>query len=130
MKILIIDDDPQNREIVRARLEQAGYEVSEATNGEEGLELAIQEKCDLIILDVMMPKKDGWQVCKAIKSHPKIKDIPVVILTARIQGIDELRSWECGADEYITKPVDHIQLLEVVGKLVGGHSERSEESQK
>lgn len=120
MRILIIDDDAQNREIVRTRLEQKGYEVLESVNGEEGLALAVKEKFDLIVLDVMMPKKDGWQVCKTIKSHPRIKDIPVVILTARSQGIDELRSWECGADEYLAKPVDHLQLLETIKKLLAG----------
>lgn len=123
MKILMIDDDPQNREIVRIRLEQAGCQVSEAVNGEEGLQLAAKEKYDLILLDVMMPKKDGWQVCKMIKTHPKIKDVPVVILTARIQGIDELRSWECGADDYLTKPVDPVQLLRTIEKLLRGEKD-------
>lgn len=118
MKILIVDDDFQNRDILRARLEQAGYEVGEATNGEEGLESAFKYKYDLILLDIMMPKKDGWEVCKSIKAHPKTKDIPIVVLTARSQNIDELRSWESGANDYLTKPVDPVRLLEVVEQLL------------
>ena len=93
---------------------RAGYDVAEAANGEEGLHLILKEKIDLVILDIMMPKKDGWQVCKSLKTAPKTKDIPVVVLTARKQSIDELRTWECGADDYVTKPVDHVRLMSIV----------------
>lgn len=118
MKILIIDDDADVRDIFHARLEQAGYEVLEAENGEEGFQTALQGGIDLILLDIMMPKKDGWQVCKAVKSHPKMKNIPVIILTAKNQEIEELRSWESGVDEFLPKPVDHQVLLETIKKLL------------
>src|SRR5579871_4270030 len=100
-KILIIDDDPNNREILRVRLEQAGHDVSDAPNGEEGLRVSETFMPDLILLDVMMPKVDGLQVCREIKGNPKTEKIPVVMLTALDQQIDKLRGWESGADEYL-----------------------------
>ncbi len=72
---------------------------------------------DFVILDLMMPKKDGWQVCKLLKTSEKTKDVPVILLTARTQPIDELRGWECGANAYVTKPVDYAELLETIKKL-------------
>ena len=106
MKILIVDDDPQNRDILKTRLELAGYEVAEASNGDEGVKLAGEERMDLIILDIMMPKKDGWQVCKELRGNAKTKEVPVIALTAKTQPIDEMRSWESGVDEYFQKPVE------------------------
>lgn len=118
MKILVIDDDPQNRDILRARLEQAGYEVIEAENGDLGIEAANTQSPDAIVLDVMMPKKDGWATCKALKSDAKTKEIPVIMLTALNQPIDELRGWECGVNEFLTKPVDHEKLITYVKGLL------------
>ncbi|OGS00410.1 MAG: hypothetical protein A3G41_03235 [Elusimicrobia bacterium RIFCSPLOWO2_12_FULL_59_9] len=116
--ILVIDDDTSNRDILRARLERAGHRVAEAGNGEEGIEIARNLSPDLIILDVMMPKLDGWQACRRLKSDSKTKTIPVVLLTARSQHIEELRGWESGADEYMTKPCDHRRLMDLVARFV------------
>lgn len=115
-KILVIDDDPENRDILRARLEKAGHEVTEATQGEEGLRLLQETAVEMVFLDIMMPKVDGWQVCRQIKANPKTKTIPVVLLTARGQQIDQLRGWESGADEYLMKPWDPVRLLQLVEK--------------
>ncbi len=115
-KILVIDDDPSNREILRARLEKAGHEVTEASNGEEGIKLSEEFAPHLVFLDIMMPKVDGLQVCRQIKSNPKTEKIPVIMLTACDQKIDKLRGWESGADEYLAKPWDPDQLLEVLAK--------------
>lgn len=115
-KILIIDDDPANRDILRARLEQAHHEVLEAADGEEGLRLLESRTMDLIILDIMMPRIDGWQVCHRIRANPVTKSIPVIMLTACGQTIDQLRGWESGANEYLTKPWDPAQLLQLVEK--------------
>jgi DNA-binding response OmpR family regulator len=115
-RILVIDDDPTNREILRSRLEMAGHEVTEAPNGEEGLRLLEEAASDLVILDVMMPRVDGWQICRQIKTNPKTNTIPVVMLTALGQQIDQLRGWESGADDYLTKPWDPAKLLELVEK--------------
>ena len=117
-KILIIDDDPSNRDILRARLEPLGHEVTEASNGEEGLRLLDTTAWDLVLLDVMMPRVDGWQVCRQIKTNSKTKAIPVVMLTALGQQIDQLRGWESGADEYLTKPWDPKELMRVTRRLV------------
>ena len=114
--ILVIDDDANNREILRARLEKAGHRVTEASHGEEGLRLVDAEMPNMVFLDVMMPKVDGWSVCRQIKSNPKTKGIPVVMLTALSQQIDQLRGWESGADEYLSKPWDPIQLIALVNK--------------
>ena len=118
MKILIIDDDLHNREILRARLEQAGYEVIEAENGDKGIEAANEQAPDAIVLDVMMPKKDGWATCKALKGDAKTRNMPVIMLTALNQPIDELRGWECGVDEFLSKPVDHEKLIASVKRLM------------
>ncbi len=117
MKILIIDDDNQNREILRLRLENAGFEVTEAIDGDKGVEAAINNSFDVIILDVMMPRRDGWDVCKTLKGNPRTKEVPVVMLTARSKDIDQLRGFESGADEYLTKPVDHQELLRLLVRL-------------
>src|SRR5258708_4928437 len=115
-KILVIDDDPANRDILRARLEQAGHEVTEAPDGEEGLRCLEAAGLDLVLLDVMMPRVDGLQVCRRIKANPKTKGIPVVMLTALGQQIDQLRGFESGADEYLMKPWDSVKLLELADK--------------
>ena len=120
--ILLIDDDPENRDILKTRLEQAGYQVMEAQNGEEGLALSVSCKPDLIFLDVMMPKMDGWQVCRSLKANPATSQVPIVMLTACSKQVEELRGYESGANEYLMKPWDHNRLLEVVRKWVPGAS--------
>ncbi|OGR88981.1 MAG: hypothetical protein A2992_07090 [Elusimicrobia bacterium RIFCSPLOWO2_01_FULL_59_12] len=117
-KILVIDDDPANRDILRTRLELAGHEVMEASNGEEGVRLLEAAASDLVFLDVMMPRVDGWQICRQIKSNPKTKAIPVVMLTALGQQIDQLRGFESGADDYLTKPWDPERLTATLERLL------------
>jgi len=117
-RILVIDDDEMNRDLLRARLESAGHEVHEAKDGEQGLTLLKADRPDLILLDVMMPKFDGWHVCRTVKADPKLCSIPVIILTACTQNIDELRGYECGADDYIAKPWDPARLRAVVEKFL------------
>jgi adenylate cyclase len=112
MKILVIDDDFENREILKARLEAAGYAVELARDGEEGLRLCRTYKPNLVFLDLMMPKMDGWQVCKNLKADAILGTIPVIMLTACHQQIDQLRGWESGADAYLTKPWEAPKLLE------------------
>jgi DNA-binding response OmpR family regulator len=101
MKILIVEDEERIRKVVRSFLEKTGYLVKEAADGEEGLDLFYEWNPDLVLLDVMMPKKDGYEVCKAIKSE---KTTPVLMLTAKTQEEDEIRGLEIGADDYIRKP--------------------------
>src|SRR5665213_3675996 len=103
-KILIVDDNLANREILRMRLERLGHEVLEAEDGEAGVLLANTESPELIFLDVMMPKKDGWQACRDLKQDVKTRAIPVVMLTALQQTAEELRRNGSGADDFLTKP--------------------------
>jgi two-component system cell cycle response regulator len=118
--ILLIDDDPENRDILKTRLERAAHKVIEAQNGEEGLALAVSSTPDLIILDVMMPKMDGWQVCRLLKANPVTSPIPVVMLTACSKQVEELRGYESGANDYMMKPWDHDRLLEIIRKWTPG----------
>ncbi len=102
VKILLADDEQRIRILVGDFLKREGYEIYEAANGEEALEMFEREAgFDVIILDVMMPKLDGWTVCKQIKRQSKV---PVIMLTAKNQEYDELYGFDIGADEYITKP--------------------------
>jgi CheY-like chemotaxis protein len=121
-KILIVDDDVSNRDILKTRLEAAGHTVAEAGNGEAGIKMAGDLAPDLIVMDVMMPKIDGRAACRALKADPKTKNIPVVMLTARTQQMEELRGWEAGADEYLAKPCDHRNLLEIITRLLNAKS--------
>ena len=118
-KVLIVDDDAVNRDILRTRLEAAGYEVAAVSNGEECVNVVPGLMPDLVILDVMMPKVDGLLACRILKSSERTKGIPVVMLTARGGQMEEMRGWESGADEYLVKPCDHRQLLETVARFAG-----------
>ena len=109
MKILIVEDEERIRKVVRSFLVINGYIVREAADGEEGLDLFYEWNPDLVLLDVMMPKKDGYEVCRAIKSE---KTTPVLMLTAKTQEEDEIRGLEIGADDYIRKPFS-LKILEL-----------------
>jgi len=110
-QLLIIDDDKIIVEILTQSLTLAGYEVTSALDGEEGLALARQLRPDLVLLDVMMPKMDGYAVCRQIKRDTETRLIPVIILTALTDRDDKLRALEVGADEFIRKPPDRQELL-------------------
>ncbi|QZY55380.1 response regulator transcription factor [Crassaminicella profunda] len=100
-KILIVEDESRMRRLVGDYLKREGYHVLEAEDGKEGLRFFEKEDIDLVILDIMMPKIDGWTVCREIR---KVSNTPIVILTARSEESDELFGFELGADEYVTKP--------------------------
>jgi CheY-like chemotaxis protein len=117
-RILLVDDEPEIRIITRMMLEKAGYEVVEASNGEEGLRMLANAKPDLILLDVMMPGMKGWEVCEKIKADEKLKHIPVVMFTVRTSDEDIEQSRECGAEAHINKPFDRKELLETVERLL------------
>jgi len=117
-KILIVDDEEFNRDILRTRLEGSGFVVLDLAGGEEVVQTAKSARPDLILLDVMMPRINGWKVCELLKADPQTAGVPVVMLTACVQQIDELRSWESGASGYITKPWDTAQLLETINGLL------------
>jgi len=110
-KILIVDDEPDLVETIRFSLELEGYNVLVASNGEEGLNVARQEKPDLILLDLMLPKLDGYKVCRLLKFDERYKHIPILMLTAKTQEKDKILGKETGANEYITKPFDMDELM-------------------
>ena len=114
-KILIIDDEEQIRNILRMYLIKEGYEISEAEDGEKGLKLFYEKPFDLVILDVMLPKKDGWSILREIK---KYTETPVIMLTARDDSEDEVFGFEMGADDYITKPFNNKVLLVRIKSLL------------
>lgn len=113
-KILIADDNQFLVEILKADLELLNYEVYSAKDGEETLELANKIHPDLIILDIMMPKSNGYQVCRKIKNDPNLKNTIVIMLTAKTSPDDKLWGYDCGADEYITKPFDTDELEKLI----------------
>ncbi len=117
-KILVIDDEAELVMAARIRLEQADYEVLAAYDGREGLEKARKEKPDLIILDLMLPKMDGYKVCGLLKADTRYSKIPVIMFTARAQEADKKMSEEVGADAHITKPFDHQALLAKIKELL------------
>ena len=114
-KILIVDDEEQIRNILRMYLVRDGYEVSEAEDGEKGMKLFYEKPFDLVILDVMLPKKDGWSILREIK---KYTETPVIMLTARDDSEDEVFGFEMGADDYITKPFNNKVLLARIKALL------------
>jgi len=117
-KILVVDDEADFRMMLRARLEANGYEVSEAEDGAIGLEKARNTSPDLIILDVMMPKMDGYKVARLLKFDEKHRNIPVVLLTARSQQSDRETGTAVGGDAYLTKPYKPEEMLETVARLL------------
>lgn len=117
-RILLVDDETDLVETVKFRLESNNYEVLTAYNGQEGLDKARKEKPDLIILDLMLPKIDGYKVCRMLKFDEKYKNIPIILFTARAQDSDKKLGEEVGADAYISKPFEPAALLEKVKTLL------------
>ncbi len=113
-KILIVDDEVDLVETLRFPLEMEGFNVLVSHNGEDALTLARKETPDLILLDLMLPKLDGYKVCRLLKFDERYKHIPILMLTAKTQEKDKLLGMETGANEYITKPFDMDQLIEKV----------------
>lgn len=110
-RILIVDDEPDLRSVLRFGLEAERFEVVEAADGEEGLKLACDQLPDLIVLDLMLPRMDGYKVCRALKFDDRYRHIPVIILSARSGETDRRLALDLGADAYVTKPYDMKDLV-------------------
>ena len=117
-KILIADDERALRLLIAGTLEIGEYDILEADNGIQALDLVKRERPDLIILDVMMPGMTGYEVCKRIKTNPDIADTKVLILTAKGQQSDEEAAWEALADFYLAKPFSPMELLFMVEEVL------------
>ncbi len=117
MRVLVIDDEPDVLLLCRVNFEFAGHEVLEARDGDVGKSIAQTEHPDLIVLDIMLPRKDGFEILSELESDPRTADIPVVMLTAKTQGGDQLRGFQAGADEYVTKPFSPTALTNTVERV-------------
>jgi DNA-binding response OmpR family regulator len=117
-RVLIVDDDAPIRLLCRVNLEAEGMEVLEAADGADGLELARSSRPDVVLLDVMLPKLDGWRVAEALLDDPQTGQIPIVFLTARAELRDQARGLELGGLDYITKPFNPVELAEVIRELL------------
>ncbi|MDI6764191.1 MAG: response regulator [Thermodesulfobacteriota bacterium] len=110
-RILIVDDEEVIRKFLKIHLNKLGYEVTEAEDGEKAIEKIGGGKFDLIICDVMMPNKNGWEVIKEVKSNPELNEIPIILLTAKNDEVDMFKGYELGANYYMTKPFTKDQLV-------------------
>jgi DNA-binding response OmpR family regulator len=119
-KILIADDEPYILRSLSFVLKKEGFDIETACNGEEALEKAQQFNPKILFLDVMMPKKDGYEVCIKLKSNPETKNIYIIMLTAKGQIIDKEKGLITGADEYITKPFSPREIVNKVKKIIEG----------
>ncbi len=118
-KILVVDDSPTQLKLILAPLQSEKYETITAHDGEEGLAKAFAEKPDLVVLDVVMPKMDGFQTCRKMKLADELKHIPVIMLTSKNQKTDEFWGKKQGANEYLTKPFADQDLLDAVARNLG-----------
>lgn len=116
--ILIVDDNPANVEILQMRLSANQYDIITASDGKAGLDMVRSRQPDLILLDVMMPKMDGFEVCRRIKGDPSLPFIPIILVTAKTESKDVVAGLEAGGDEYLTKPVDHAALVARVKSML------------
>jgi twitching motility two-component system response regulator PilH len=116
--ILVVDDSPTALRLAAAPLRAQGYRVLTAVDGEQALEAALRDRPDLIVLDIILPKKNGFQVCRQLKSTPETQDIKIVLLSSKSQSSDRFWGIQQGADRYITKPFADDELLAGVRELL------------
>jgi len=130
-KILVVDDDPTMVKLINVNLKLNNYSVVEATSGEQALEVVEAEGLDLVVLDIMMPGVDGWEVLKRIRGNTETQEMPVILVTAKTQDSDVIRGWELGADEYVIKPFNPLLLVEVIKMVLDrSYDERLERRKK
>ena len=118
-KILLVEDNEMNRDMLSRRLIRKGHEVVMAVNGQIGVDMAISENPDIILLDMSLPVMDGWTAAKHLKANPATKDIPIIALTAHAMAEDKEKALEAGCDDYDTKPVEFKRLREKIAALTG-----------
>jgi two-component system alkaline phosphatase synthesis response regulator PhoP len=124
-RVLIADDNPQNAELLDAHLDGTGYETRVAANGEETIRLAREWKPDVILLDIMMPKLSGFEVCKRLRADPTTRDAGVLMVTALDQPTDVERAVEVGTDDFVTRPINKTELVLRVKALLAALAEKS-----
>ena len=117
-RVLVVDDEADLVRILQFGLEAIGYQVETASDGQEGLKKARELKPDIILLDLMLPKLDGYKVCRLLKFDERYKNIPIIILSARTQEGDQLLAMEMGANRFVTKPYDFAEVLSHIETLL------------
>ncbi len=122
-KILAVDDERHILRLVQINLEKAGYDVVTGSNGREAVEKVRSEHPDLVVMDVMMPEMDGFEALKQLKEDPATAEIPVIMLTAKAQDADVFHGWQSGADLYLTKPFNPMELLTFVKRIFDSKQE-------
>jgi CheY-like chemotaxis protein len=125
-KILITDDDPVIIELLQVNLEFEGYDVITAADGLEAVERAARDTPDLVILDIMMPRMDGWTARAEMLKDPRTAEIPVIFLSARAQQADLRKGYESGVAAYVTKPFEPVELLDLIEQILAGSYSRPE----
>ena len=121
-KILLVEDNEMNRDMLSRRLKRRGFDMVIAIDGQEGLEMASQENPGLILLDLSLPKVDGWEVARRLKADATTSGIPIIALTAHAMAGDREKAMEAGCDEYDTKPIDMKRLLEKINTMLETHT--------
>ncbi len=122
-KILAVDDERHIVRLVQVNLERAGYEVVTAFDGKDALEKVKSENPDLVVLDVMMPYMDGFEVLQNLRKDPSTRELPVIMLTAKAQDADVFRGWQSGVDCYLTKPFNPMELIVFVKRIFKSQEE-------
>jgi len=126
MRILIADDNPQVVELLEANLDELGAEIKSAADGEATLKLVHEWKPDLLLLDIMMPRMSGFEVCKRLRGNAASKNLAILMVTALDQPVDIERAVEAGTDDFLTKPINKTELLLRVRALVKGKNSKNE----
>ena len=117
-RVLLIDDNPRNVLLIRSQLEREGYVVDAALSGQDGFDSALAGPPDLILLDIMLPGLDGYQVCQLLRENESTNAVPVIVLTSLNDKADKMRAFESGADDFLSKPVERAELLSRVSSLL------------
>ena len=122
-RVLVIDDEADVRLLYRVNLRHAGFEVLEAADGDVGIEAAIEHRPDAVVLDLMMPRTDGFEVLRTLRAHPDASEVPVLVLTADVRAADHRRCYELGADDVITKPFVPEALTQGLSRMLSASLE-------
>lgn len=121
-KILVVEDSPTNMRLITGLLSENGYHILTAIDGEEALSIALEQNPQLMVLDIILPKKNGFQVCRQLKTSPRTQEIKIIMLTSKTQDSDRFWGLKQGADDYMTKPFESDELIGRVGRLLEGHT--------
>jgi CheY-like chemotaxis protein len=119
-RVLVVDDDRVIQQLLVVNLELEGFAVETASDGEEAVDKILTNDYDVVLLDIMMPKIDGREVCRRVKADPRGQDVPIIFLSARAQDLDVRQGYDLGVSAYVTKPFDPVDLIDIVTRVLKG----------